>query len=72
MDERSEIALLRTRIDAEVAALRCLKYDFAAVASHEVITRRFRTLDSCFEALTEHVGEAAAIETICMMLDQAL
>ncbi len=72
VNSESEIALLRARIDAEVMALQRLKYGFAAIASHEMITRRFQTLGDCFEALAEHVGEEAAIEAISARLDQAL
>lgn len=72
MDERSEVALLRARIDVEVMALHRLKHGLAAIASHEMITRRFQTLGDCFEALAEHVGEEAAVEAISARLDQAL
>ncbi len=72
MNNESEIALLRARIDTEVAALQRLKHGFASVASHEMITRRFQTLGDCFEALAGHLGEEAAIETICTKLDQVL
>ena len=72
VNSESELALLRTRIDAEAAALRRLRYGFVAVASHEMITRRFQMLGDCFEALAEHVGEEAAIEAISVKLDQVL
>lgn len=72
MANQSEIALLRQRIDREVEALQMLKNGFAQVASHETIMHHYRALDACYLELVPHVGEEAAIDTICGRIEKLL
>jgi hypothetical protein len=72
MENISEVAQLRERIDREVEALQMLKNGFAQVASHEMITHHYRALDTCYLELVPHVGEEAAIDTICGRIEKLL
>ena len=67
---KSEIALLRQRIDKEVEALQRLRDGFAKTASHEMITHHYRVIDVCLEGLSIQVGEEAAIEAVCERINQ--
>ena len=64
-NNRSEIALLRARIDLELDALERWMHAPAVVASHTMISRRFGNLEVCVQALARHVGEEQATEELC-------
>lgn len=64
MENQSQVALLRARIDLEVTALQMIRNGFAQVASHEVIMNHYRMIDACYEKLVEHVGEEEAVKVV--------
>lgn len=65
MNNQSEVARLRERIDREVEALQYIKHGFARVASHEMIMHHYRMIDQYFVGLSAHIGEEAATEVVC-------
>ncbi len=65
MENQSEIARLRERIDQEVEALQYIKNGLVKCASHEMIMRRYRVIDAYFVQLSDHIGEEAATDEVC-------
>ena len=72
MEGKSELALLRQKIDQEVEMLHRLKNGFAQIASHEMIMHHYRALDRYYTELVPYVGEDAAITTICKSIEEGL
>lgn len=72
MDNQSEVALIRQRIDQEIGSLRRLKYGFARVASHEIITNRYDFIGECYQELAGLIGEQKAAEEVTDKLDGGL
>ncbi|MGH2478524.1 MAG: hypothetical protein ACRDHW_02565, partial [Ktedonobacteraceae bacterium] len=60
MNNRSEVAALRARIDLEIEAMARLRTGFAVVASHEIISHRYNRLGALCEQLGQHVGSSEA------------
>jgi hypothetical protein len=65
MQNQSEVALMRERIDREVEALQRLRYGFAKVADHETIMNHYRALDVCYLKLAAQIGEEKATDLVC-------
>ena len=63
--EGSEVARLRQLIAQECEALRRAMEDFAVVASHESIRRRYVTLGEHQQRLGELIGDEQAINVLC-------
>ena len=70
MNNQSEVALLRARIDLEVEALQRIKSGFARCASHEIISHRYTQLGSLCEQLGQHVGSSEAYTWLVERMDQ--
>ena len=56
----SEMTELLQRIEEECQAMQRAMYDYACVASHDVIQARYNTLGQYETALAEHVGDEKA------------
>lgn len=54
---QSEVARLRQQIEAECEVLRLIMHAPAAVASHDVIRNRYRSIDGFRDKLAVIVGE---------------
>ncbi len=65
MDNQSEVARLRERIDLEIEALQRIKDGFAIVASHKIIQHHYDKIGSYHQELVKHVGEEAATDVLC-------
>jgi len=65
MNNQSEIARIRERVDLEVAALQQLKCGFAKCADHATIQHHYKLLDGCFHDLAACVGEEEALNLLC-------
>lgn len=59
----SEVARLRKQIELECQAIGRL-LEFSAVASHQVINRKYQHLDQCHEALKALVSEEEAVSIV--------
>ncbi len=71
MDNQSEVARLRVRIDLEIEAMARIRDGFAVVASHEIISHRYTQLGGLCEQLGQHVGSSEAYTWVVERLDQA-
>ena len=60
MENKSEVARLRERIERECEAIRRVFEEPAIVASHASIEARYRNLQGLSEELKPHVGEQEA------------
>lgn len=69
MENQSEVARLRARIDLEVEALQRIKSGFAKVADHETIMYHYRMLDDYYKGLVKHVGSEKATDLVCDRMD---
>ncbi|HEU5382628.1 MAG TPA: hypothetical protein VFV38_45050 [Ktedonobacteraceae bacterium] len=69
MSNQSEVTALKEQIDQECVALQRLKYEFAAVASHEMITHHYRQLDTCYLHLASHIGPEVALDLLVQRLE---
>ena len=69
---RSDIARLREQIDLEIAAMRRVRYGFAVVSRHEIITHHLENVSVHFEALSIQIGEEAALQAVMDALDNLL
>ena len=72
MDNPSVVAQLMAQIDSEISAMQQVMNGFSSVARHGIITHRFENLGVCFEVLSVHIGEQAAIETILKKLEESV
>ena len=70
MNNQSEVARLRARIDLEVEAMARIRDGFAMVASHEIISHRYNQLGSLCEQLGQHVGPVEAYTWLVERMDQ--
>jgi len=64
MNHKSEVALLRQRIDLECQAIRRVFEEPAIVASHQSIDARYRNLHTLQEKLKPLIGEKEATATL--------
>jgi hypothetical protein len=64
MENRSEIARIRTEIDLQLDSLELCMHGPAVVARHEVISHRMQRLGVCMDDLAKQVGEDKAVEEI--------
>lgn len=64
-DEGSDVARLRQLIAQECEALRRAMDDFAVVASHESIRRRYLALGEHQQRLGELIGDEQATDVLC-------
>lgn len=69
MENQSEVARIRARIDLEVEALQRIRNGFAKVADHETIMHHYRMLDACYYGLAKHVGAEQANNLVCDKMD---
>ena len=60
MNNQSEVAALRARIDLEIEAMARLRTGFAMVASHEIISHRYTQLGVLCEQLGQQIGSNEA------------
>jgi hypothetical protein len=70
MENRSEVAAIRARIDQEVQAINNLMFGFAVgTARHNFINKKMECIQSYHEQLEPIVGEQVAIKIICDALE---
>jgi hypothetical protein len=70
MQNQSEVAATRQRIEDEtISAMRGL-YAFAEAASHEAITARMERMYGLYATLKDAVGEGKAIEALAAAMDR--
>lgn len=72
MNNQSEVAQLRARIELELAVLHQLQNGFAVVASHEIITHHYTALGRQMEELATYVGEQQAVDEVCERYNQLI
>lgn len=66
---RSEVARLKQRLDAECAAAHLALYGFAPTGKHEYITARLENMGRLHDALADQVGEQEATEMLVRAMD---
>jgi hypothetical protein len=70
MQNRSEVAAIRARVDQDVQAINALMFGFAeGTARHAFINKRMECIQSYHEELEPVVGDQVAIEIICDALE---
>lgn len=68
----SDIAALRRHIETECAAIHQALYGFAVVSRHDIISRRYETLDHQRGHLAAAVGESEALRITYQAYAQAV
>ena len=68
----SDVAALRQQIETECAAIHQALYGFAVVSRHDIISRRYETLDHHRGHLATVVGESEALRITYQAYAQAV
>lgn len=66
---KSEVALLREKIELEIQAMNAGFTGYAAVSRHDIINHKYDQLGSYQQQLEQHIGAAAAIEVVINALN---
>ncbi len=62
---QSEVARIREQIEVECESLHRALYDFATMASHDIINQKYDSLGQQQEQLGQIIGEQASREVLC-------
>ncbi len=64
-ENQSNVAELRSEIEATCVSMQLLFNGYAQKASHRIISNQYKSLDQQRDRLATIIGEEAATETIC-------